>query len=75
MKSEDSHSSVGDANVDAPFICYETPGPDSFIKGMVPDATGLLHSIDAVHELPYPVFFSRLFKARWLLHVSDLIIG
>ena len=62
--------------VDAPLICYvtETPGLDSFIKHMVPDVTGLLHAVDAAHELPYPVLFSRLFKARQLLHVSNLII-
>ena len=40
---------------------------------MIPDTTGLLHAIDAVHELPHPVFLARLFKARWLLHVSDLV--
>ena len=61
--------------VDAPFICYamETPGLDSFIKCMIPDATGLLHAVDAVHELPHPVLLARFFKARWLLHVSNLI--
>ena len=77
MKSKDSHSSVGDANVDAPFIhdMMETPRSDCFIKHMIPDAAHLLHAVDAAHELPNPVFFSRLFKPRWLLHVSDFIIG
>ena len=77
MKSKDSHSSVRDMNVDAPFIrdMMETPRSDCVIKCMIPDVAGLFHSIDAAHELPNPVFFSRLFKPRWLLHVSDFVIG
>ena len=77
MKSKDSHSSVGDVNVDAPFIhdMMETPRPNCFIKCMIPDVAGLFHAVDAVHELPNPVSFSRLFKPRWLLYVSDFIIG
>ena len=77
MKSKYSCSSVRDVYVDIPFICYmtEIPGPDSFIKCMIPDVTGLLHAVDAAHESPHPVFLARLFKAGWLLHVSNLIFG
>ena len=66
MKSKDSCASVRDMNVDAPFIhdTTETPRSDCFIKCMIPDVACLFHAIDAAHELPNPVFFSRLFKSR-----------
>ena len=75
MKSKYCHSRVEDTYVDTPFICYvmETPGLDSFIKCMIPDATGLLHAVDAAHEFPHPVLLARFLKARQLLHVSNLI--
>jgi len=52
---------------------FETNGFDCFVERLVPDSTGLFHSIDALHEFHHPVIFSGDFKAFRLFHVHRFV--
>ena len=46
----------------------------SLVKCLVPDAAGLMHAVDAFHQLHNPSFFTRGFKPRGLFHVHSFVV-
>jgi len=63
-------------NVDAPLTrdAFEAKLDDSLMESLVPMATGLVHAIDAFHELHDPCFLTWGLKARWLLYIYCLTL-
>ena len=43
------------------------------MQGFVPNAGGLLHSVNALEQLPNPVLFPGALKPGWLFHEHGFI--
>ena len=68
----DNDTSGSLSAVNTPFTdeTLKTEVGNCFMKGFVPYAAGLFHTVEAFHEAHYPVFLSRGFKTGWLFHVD-----
>ena len=77
VDGKDDGTLGGGAMVNAPFArsTLETPLADCKVKRMVPDATGLLHAINAFHEFHDPRLFAGCFETGRLLHEHHLGFG
>lgn len=75
MHTEDDHASQETIDIHTPLTAQmcEPLFHNSPIKGFVPHPACLLHSVNALQELPNPVFFPHCCKAGWLLHEHSLI--
>ena len=74
MDGKDDNSSASLSPVYAPFTCkaLEAKFCDDFMKGLVPDVTGLFHAVETFGKTHDPVFFARSFESGRLFHEDCL---
>jgi len=75
VDAKDDGASGGPANVNAPlaFQSLETPLRDGSMQGLIPHAGGLLHAINALQELPHPIFLSGALEPGRLFHEHTFV--
>ena len=75
INSGDDSAGFGHMVVNTGVGCqaFEAPGEHCLAHCLVPDMTTLFHAVEAVLELPYPVFLSRFSKTKRLLQVNSFI--
>jgi hypothetical protein len=76
MDSEDDGAGCRVAVVYTPLTgdMSEAPAGDSLMECLVPYAASLFHTVDTFHEFYYPVFLTRVLKARRLFHVGSFLL-
>ena len=66
----------GTTDINTPFAWHirESPALHSTVESLVPSATSLVHTINALHKAHDPSLLARFFKTRGLFHKGHLII-
>ena len=77
MNGEDDSPIWGPVDIDAPVAedSRETPLTHSFVESLIPTATSLTHSINALHQAHDPLLLTRSLEPGGLFHVRRLVLG
>jgi hypothetical protein len=70
VNSKNRDALIGSTSIYTPFVrqSLEAKFNDGFVERLVPNATSLLHTVNALHQMHDPVFLSTRFETGRLFH-------